>query len=342
MDPYLSIVLCGRNDNYGGDFVQRLQSFLDWNISYLEKYKIKSEIIFVNWNPVNENLPIDQLIKLPINRQYVIFSIITVPNEIHESYSKTGQKEIIPIYEFVAKNAGIKRAKGTFILSVNADILIHEQIFHHISKYRLSESNYYRANRIDFKKVNTKLTRRSIWKTAFVVSLKGFTYYFSPYLPKKIQYGFCLIFNQMRIKWEFWKLKNQKICNKFKINVVYDNAVFHVHSSASGDFMMMHRNNWQKLNAYPEYTSISTHTDFLFTLLSHAFFKEKTFFYPIFHQDHERRYELNKMNSEKYSIETMEICQDLNRKILNKENITPYLNGEDWGLMNIKLKSAQR
>jgi len=104
----------------------------------------------------------------------------------------------------------------------------------------------------------------------------------------------------------------------------------------------MHRNNWQKLNAYPEYTSISTHTDFLFTLLSHAFFKEKTFFYPIFHQDHERRYELNKMNSEKYSIETMEICQDLNRKILNKENITPYLNGEDWGLMNIKLKSAQR
>ena len=173
-NPYLSIVLCGRNDNYGGDFIARFQRFIDWNIKYLETYKIHTEIIFVNWNPVAENFPIEQLISIPHKRKYVKFKIITVPTEIHQEYENPTLRLTVPIFEFIAKNVGIRRAKGKFLLTTNADILISESIIKQISKRKLNEKMYYRANRFDFKKTET-LTLKKINENINLLNLKGYS-----------------------------------------------------------------------------------------------------------------------------------------------------------------------
>ena len=48
----LSIVLCGKNDNYGGHFDQRLILTLKYNLKQLKEKGVETEIIFVEWNPL--------------------------------------------------------------------------------------------------------------------------------------------------------------------------------------------------------------------------------------------------------------------------------------------------
>ena len=48
----ISIILVGRNDNYGGNFEDRLFSTLDYNSRALSERGIEHEIVFVEWNPV--------------------------------------------------------------------------------------------------------------------------------------------------------------------------------------------------------------------------------------------------------------------------------------------------
>ena len=81
--PRLSIILAVRNDNYGGDFIQRLENMLKWNIYFFELHKISTEFILVNYNPIPENPEIKSLVQLPPGRKYCTIRIISVPNSFH-------------------------------------------------------------------------------------------------------------------------------------------------------------------------------------------------------------------------------------------------------------------
>jgi hypothetical protein len=52
--PLLSIVLAGRNDNYGGNFAERLQACVNVLNRELSVLDIRTEVIFVNYNPLPE------------------------------------------------------------------------------------------------------------------------------------------------------------------------------------------------------------------------------------------------------------------------------------------------
>ena len=56
-DVYLSVVMVGRNDNYGGTFQSRLATSLRINLHLLNKHAsgasgFAAEVIFVEWNPL--------------------------------------------------------------------------------------------------------------------------------------------------------------------------------------------------------------------------------------------------------------------------------------------------
>jgi hypothetical protein len=82
-NPYLTVVLAVRNDNYGGDFIQRLQKSLNWNTRLLERYAIDTEIVMVNWNPLPDEAPLINQLEWPKDRKYVRYRVINVPNELH-------------------------------------------------------------------------------------------------------------------------------------------------------------------------------------------------------------------------------------------------------------------
>ena len=50
-NPYLSIVICSRNDNHGGNMLRRMQVSISGLLEQLEKHRIESELILVDWNP---------------------------------------------------------------------------------------------------------------------------------------------------------------------------------------------------------------------------------------------------------------------------------------------------
>jgi hypothetical protein len=140
--PYLSIVIVGRNDNYGENFLLRINTFirsLDFN---LKNYPDLVELIVVEWNPIEGYEPLRQVLHKPKNMS---FRIITVPNRIHELIGASS-----PVLEFHGKNVGIRRASGKFILVTNPDIIFSNSLINELMGFELREDTYYRTDRCDY------------------------------------------------------------------------------------------------------------------------------------------------------------------------------------------------
>lgn len=115
----ISVIVVGRNDNYGGDFSLRLKTTLDWNLSHLPN----SELIYVEWNQLKDKPSDCEWIvkKYPNAKCYI------VPNEIHRKIAATPEK--MPVMEYFAKNLGIRKANNDWILLINADVYIEPSDF---------------------------------------------------------------------------------------------------------------------------------------------------------------------------------------------------------------------
>lgn len=129
----LSIILIGRSDNYGGDFVGRLNRSLE------SIMPLGAEVIFVEWNPLGDRPRINTEIRHRGVR------IITVYPEVHRSLPG---HELFPVFEYRAKNVGIRRAKGDWILCLNSDIILSEQMLRCLT-CSFDDTCFYRARRHD-------------------------------------------------------------------------------------------------------------------------------------------------------------------------------------------------
>jgi len=137
--PYLSIVMTSRNDNHGGDLNKRTQMCVDGLSEQIKKFGISAEIIIVDWNPPKDRPLLHKAIKGK-------FRSIIVPEEIHNRY---GQSKLFPLYQMVAKNAGIRRSRGEYVLATNVDILFSDEVMKFISTQKLAKRHLYRAYRYD-------------------------------------------------------------------------------------------------------------------------------------------------------------------------------------------------
>lgn len=109
----ISIVVVGRNDNYGGDFSHRLQTVLDWNLAQLPN----AELIYIEWNAISSR-PSDCEW---ITKRYLNSFCYIVPKSIHDSITNNPK---MPVMEYFAKNLGIRKSKSQWILMLNADVFI--------------------------------------------------------------------------------------------------------------------------------------------------------------------------------------------------------------------------
>jgi len=119
----ISVVVVGRNDNYGGDFSERLRTILDWNLSILPN----PELIYVEWNQVeNRTSDCDWITKRYKNTKCYI-----VPKKIHDTITTNNK---MPVMEYFGKNVGIRKATNDWILLLNADILLDLKTIKDIKK----------------------------------------------------------------------------------------------------------------------------------------------------------------------------------------------------------------
>ena len=71
---------------------------------------------------------------------------IEVPPEIHARYD---HGKALPLYQMIAKNVGIRRARGRFVLATNIDILFSSELAAFLGKQQLDGDRMYRIDRHD-------------------------------------------------------------------------------------------------------------------------------------------------------------------------------------------------
>jgi len=145
MTIHLSTVVTSRNDNHGGTLTYRMQKFIDFYLYQCNKFRIKHELIIVEWNPPDDKKSLYSELKWPKNNKFCDIRIITVPKKIHMKFSNS---KFLPLYQMIAKNVGIRRAKGKYILATNIDIIISNECFKYINN-KLNDDALYRVNRYD-------------------------------------------------------------------------------------------------------------------------------------------------------------------------------------------------
>lgn len=144
--PYISFIGFARNDDYVPDRAERHNFSLQTLINQIDEYKIPSEIIIVEWNYLQNNPPLAEVIKIKSFSEWTKLRVIRVPPRFHQKYKFWQSK---PFHVGAAVNVGIQRALGDFVLPIASDIFLSDTCLEMISKQALDENTFYRCDRYD-------------------------------------------------------------------------------------------------------------------------------------------------------------------------------------------------
>lgn len=260
--PYLSVVIVGRNDTYGVNFLERLNTFVRSLDRQVKNYPDLLELIVVEWNPLANRAPLKDVIFQPTN---LALRVITVPAEIHNSINHP-----TPVLEFYGKNVGIRRARGEFVLTTNPDIIFTDQMIEEFSKRRLRPECVYRTDRYDF--VGDGIDQVDSADYVDFALSKTFQAHIT------FDHGY-----------ESPEFEAPTSLNQLPRTPILQNAL---HANGSGDFILAARSAFFLARGMYEGTKHRYHNDsFSLLRLSFANLKQIVFTTPlcIFHQHHERR-----------------------------------------------------
>jgi len=142
---HLSVVATSRNDNHGGYLTLRMQHFVDGFVAQCRRHDLRAELILVEWNPPPHRRPLIEELKWPMDLGPCEIRIITVPCEVH---ARLPHGDKLPLFQMIAKNVGIRRAHGRFVLATNIDILFSDEAILFM-RDKLQPGCLYRADRCD-------------------------------------------------------------------------------------------------------------------------------------------------------------------------------------------------
>lgn len=260
-DPYLSFVIVGRNDNYGVNFMSRLNTFVRSLDRQVKDFPGVFELIIVEWNPLADRPGLVDTIQHPKNIQC---RIVTVPAEVHDTIGHPK-----PVLEYYGKNVGIRRARGKFVLTTNPDIIFTDELIAELAKQNLDPAHVYRTDRYDFISDNIdnvdpdRYTQFALDRTFYCcIEHKSVTTDVTP--------GRSL----------------DSLPKSHRTDVI-------VHTNACGDFMLASREAFFQVNGMWESVDRLYHNDSLsyIRLVFLGKLPQKVFTAPkcIFHQHHERQ-----------------------------------------------------
>jgi hypothetical protein len=147
--PYLSIVLTGRNDNFGGDFTERFLRALRFNHRQLMDAGVAHEFVLVEWRPLPDRPFLATVVEdeCPGMVPQHLVSYVVDP-AYHEAVSLNPR---LAFQEFIAKNVGIRRSRGRFVLTTNTDIFLSRGLIRTLAAQALENRTLYRAVRVDLR-----------------------------------------------------------------------------------------------------------------------------------------------------------------------------------------------
>ena len=319
---YLSIVATTRNDNHGGDLLKRTQAFVNSVYVQALKFQLPVELVIVEWNPPADKPLLKDVLEHPTNDVPVSLRIIVVPNEIHNTYRFS---DALALYQMIAKNVGIRRAKGQFILCTNIDILFSDAAFQFLSSKKLEKGKFYRSNRCDVPKdvldFETLDKQLNFCESNVIRRLGKSPGYEALTLP-------TVIYNFPRLA----KLINWALVWVWKKTHPGEFAHFTIDFMACGDFTLMSREDWFKIDGYVELDMYSIHIDSMGLWSACALGMQQVLFpYDacVYHIDHDNGWESEDI------IQTIRFISDkpsLDYSIVHRAGMKMVEEARNWGL----------
>lgn len=290
MSPYLSVVAASRNDDHGGDPLIRTQIFITNFARQCEKYRLPAELIIVDWNPVAGRPGLAAVLDLPSESTYLQARIITVPAALHQRFKYAEQ---LPLFQMIAKNVGIRRAKGKFVLATNIDILFSNELIKFIALQCLDPGKQYRVDRydihsglstgasldeaLDYAWANPIRTQRRYQPETLVQHLYGDELFKKVCIPDKKFRGHIEGVTVIQ-EHGVWQVRPDRSIN-----------MSHLHTNACGDFTLLSHEGWEAIRGYPEFSSYSFNIDSMGLIAAHyAGYEEVSLLPPCvcFHIEH--------------------------------------------------------
>lgn len=299
--PHLSVVATSRNDGHGGDLVHRMQLFVDGLADQAARHGVATELVMVEWNPPGDRAPLADVLSWPDADGHLRSRLVTVPPEVHARFDPDG---VLPMFQMIAKNVGIRRANGAFALATNIDILLSEPLAALLAG-PLETSTLYRTDRVDIdvppdadlaeaRAATHGEPVRIVRKDGIYVPGRGRILPTYQSLP---DYVAC----QLRSRWGGGGApargpEQRRTGSRW--DQVRDRAaalqallqVPRVFGNACGDFTLLDRASWDELRGYPEWPMFSWNLDTVLLYQAHAHglaFHDLPAELPAFHMDHE-------------------------------------------------------
>jgi hypothetical protein len=147
--PSLSLIVTARHDNYGGSYDERIFKPLQFNCERLTEHGVAFEVVLVEWDPIPDRPWLSDLLvrQLPRLANDAVRRIVVAP----EYQVALTQNPRAGFLEYIAKNVGIRRAEGNYVLVSNVDVLLGRDVVLAVSLRDLHPGTIYRAPRYDIK-----------------------------------------------------------------------------------------------------------------------------------------------------------------------------------------------
>lgn len=157
---YMSIVVYGQNDNLGSaSLIEKTKKFFKRiNNALIEVPLANIEIIFVDYATDTKKY---SLIHQKLLESFSFgpkiadkVQFIVVPRETHINLLSNVMNTSLnkaSVLEYVAKNIGIQRAKGKFVMTTNIENLLSDELFELIAARQFNTAVVYRSVRFDEK-----------------------------------------------------------------------------------------------------------------------------------------------------------------------------------------------
>jgi hypothetical protein len=273
--PRFSFVATSRNDDHGGDILRRTQTFVNCLAEQCERHQVRSELVLVEWNPPRSRAGLENVLAWPAGSEWFSARILTVPPRLHRNLPHS---LVLPMFQMIAKNVGIRRTLGDYIIATNVDIIFSDEIFDWMKCAELRDGVVYRADRWDIPnavqlepsidkllyRARTEAIRRNLKDGTYVKQGDNFvnstpshfdSAFYQP-LRHKLEtlersfsenpeaYG-----NDIRLAFEQLLTRIEQLRRNYFIPVL--------HTNGSGDFTMLSRGDWFALRGYPEWNVFS-------------------------------------------------------------------------------------
>lgn len=300
----ISIITATRNDAYDGDSLHRNQVFVSSLVWLAEQHELDAELIIVEWDPPKGRAELKKAIRWPAHKKVKI-RILSVPHKIHERIENS---HLIPFFQMQAKNIGIRRAEGDWVLCTNADLIYSHELVKWLAnadrKTLLDPLGYYRAPRYD-----TSLRRVSE----------------SPELLNPTMVDVWL-----------------EACRENVIAKHDPPEPGIMFTNACGDFTLAHQGVWEELKGYPEIGRWSPHVDSLFLIAAFATgHQEYRIAAPMYHLQHDKALVGLDETKTDYPYPILDLTAEYEpwkRLMLRTRRlISPNAENENWGFADEKI-----